>query len=155
MGPSLHISRFAPQPHVFFDRDRNKQLLRPLWVCCQATAPFSLNFNLLLSLNCLLPVFHSCLSCLTRSRPADGFHHCWGGSGLTPLYCTASCTVHRCFGKTDAVVLSLVPMATTMDLSSWKIVGCLDRAAPKSTPSSCLSVSPVSVLGENWHVFVS
>lgn len=45
--------------------------------------------------------------------------------------------MHRCFGKTDAVIMSLVPMVTTLDLS-LKIVVCLVQAGPKLTPSPCL-----------------
>ena len=32
--------------------------------------------------------------------------------------------VHRCFGKTDAFIIGLVPMVTKMDVSLWKVL-CL------------------------------
>lgn len=41
---------------------------------------------------------------------------------LTISCCSASYTVHRCFGKTDAFIISLVPMVTKMDISLWRIV---------------------------------
>lgn len=41
---------------------------------------------------------------------------------LTTLCCTALYTVHRCFGKSDAFIISLVPMVTKTDVSLWKIL---------------------------------
>lgn len=43
---------------------------------------------------------------------------------LTPLCRTAFYTVavHRCFKKSDAFIISLVPMVTKMDVSLWKIL---------------------------------
>ncbi len=41
-------------------------------------------------------------------------------SCLTTLCRTAFYTVHRCFGKSDAFIISLVPMVTKTDVSLWK-----------------------------------
>lgn len=61
-------------------------------------------------------------------------------SCLTTLCCAAFYTVHRCFGKNDAFIISLVPMVTKADVSLWKIlVLVLVQTAVKSTLCACVN----------------
>lgn len=48
--------------------------------------------------------------------------------------------MHRCFGKNDAFIISLVPMVTKADVSLWKIlVLVLVQTAVKSTLCACVN----------------
>lgn len=61
-------------------------------------------------------------------------------SCLTTICCAAFYTVHRCFGKSDAFIISLVPMATKTDVSLWKIlVLVLVQTAVKLTLCACVN----------------
>lgn len=53
------------------------------------------------------------------------------------LCCTALYTVHRCFGKTDAFIISLVTMVTKMDVSVKDPRVCLVQACA----ADCLPIT--------------